>query len=1145
MNSTQKSIPFVGLHAHSTFSTFDGFGFPAEHMERAYEHGMDALALTDHGSANGLSYQLLHAKKMKAEGKNFKPIYGVEAYFVPSVADWRKEYDEAKLDKKRAKTLSDKKNEGSFINDEGSDRSSKRSLSRRRHLVLLAASQKGLDNIFQLISTSYDEEYFYRYPRMDFDLLRKHSEGVICLSACMSGVLAAAYWQHREESDEAVLVAMRELAAEFKDIFGDRFYGELQWNAIPEQHDINKFIIQVCAELEIQLVSTADSHYPRRDAWRDRELYKQLGWLGRSKPEWDTGIPDSIDDLKYELYPKNGLEMYEAYQKYSSECGVEYDEQLVFDSLTTTHFIAHDVIEEFEPDVSIRLPDFVVPEGQTAEEALCEMCKEGLEAKGFAGNKEYQDRIDYEFDVITKQGFAKYFLTMKAICDKANDVMFSGPARGSAAGSLISYVLGITQVDPIRWGLLFERFMTADMTSYPDIDFDISEPMVLKEKLAKDWGQFSVVPITNWNTLQLRSLIKDISKFYDIPYNEVNSVTAVMENEAKTAAKKRAGVRAGIYALTFDDVMDFSPTLQSFLSKYPLVKTHVESLHGSIRSSSRHAGGVLVAENINKYMPLIRSGGVWQTPWSEGQNVRHLEPLGFIKFDLLGLSTLKMIEGAITHILRRHHGIENPTYKEVRAYYEEKLNPDTLDFSDSKVWDVFKGIKKAPGIFQFAETGMQGFCSRVAPTSLEELSAVTSIYRPGPLSANVDDDYVKTKRGQKKPKYEHPILKEILEKNYGFIIYQEDLAKIAHRMGKDISLTEGNKLRKLLTKKGTGAAAKEKQKIHDKFIVGCVEKGMAESAAEKLWQKMEYFSGYGFNASHAYSYSMISFQCAWLFANYASEWVAAFLDKEPDSRKEKAIGKAKGLGFIIGELDVNYSGTVWEISADGKTLIPPLTSIKGLGAKAIEQLFVGRPYKTVDEFLFHPDVTYSKLNKKAVDVLVRAGALKTLMDERFTGTKHFWSAVAVDRPKRPKNFEENIVTYAPEGSFTEDEEIQSFINLTGNFPLIRVMGEDLLQKLQDKFLPPISEYDAALGGVVWCIPRNVTKRKTKTGKDYWLVDVTDSNSVSVRIRVWGVDERAGDILKINKPYLIKPAHNHKWGFSTRGRVNKTWRLLEM
>ena len=278
-------------------------------------------------------------------------------------------------------------------------------------------------------------------------------------------------------------------------------------------------------------------------------------------------MPDSVEDMKYELYPKNGQEMYDAYQKYSSECGVEYDEQLVFDSLTTTHFIAHDVIEDFEPDVSIRLPDFVVPEGKTAEEALCEMCKEGLAAKGFAGNKEYEDRLDYEFDIIVKQGFAKYFLTMKAIADKANDMMLSGPGRGSAAGALLSYVLGITQVDPLRWGLLFERFMTAEQKGMPDIDFDVSEPMHLKEKLAGDWGEFSVVPITNWNTLQLRSLIKDVAKFYDIDFGEVNLVTSVMENEARTPAKKRAGVKAGIYALTFDDVMDFSPTLQGFLGE--------------------------------------------------------------------------------------------------------------------------------------------------------------------------------------------------------------------------------------------------------------------------------------------------------------------------------------------------------------------------------------------------------------------------------------------------------------------------------------------------------------------------------------------------------------------------------------------------
>ena len=283
MNSIQKSIPFVGLHAHSTFSVFDGFGFPSEHMDRAHAHGMDALALTDHGNMNGLSYQILHAQKMKAEGKNFKPIFGIEAYFIPSITDWREQYEEAKLDKKRSKTLEKEGSSGAIVNEEEAGKVDKKSLNRRRHLVLLAANQKGLENLYTMISKSYSDDNFYRYPRMDFDLLRKHSEGVVCLTACMSGVLAGAYWQSREDGPEAVLASMRELAAEFKDIFGDRFYGELQWNAIPEQHEINKFIIQICAELDIQLVSTADSHYPRRDAWKDRELYKRLGWLGQER----------------------------------------------------------------------------------------------------------------------------------------------------------------------------------------------------------------------------------------------------------------------------------------------------------------------------------------------------------------------------------------------------------------------------------------------------------------------------------------------------------------------------------------------------------------------------------------------------------------------------------------------------------------------------------------------------------------------------------------------------------------------------------------------------------------------------------------------------------------------------------------------
>ena len=269
--------------------------------------------------------------------------------------------------------------------------------------------------------------------------------------------------------------------------------------------------------------------------------------------------------------------------------------------------------------------------------------------------------------------------------------------------------------------------------------------MALKEKLVEMWGADCVAPISNWNTLQLRSLIKDISKFYDVPFVEANTVTSVMMREATPEAKRKHGIKAGIYAPTWEEVMEFSPSLRAYLNKYPMVKAHVEGLVGQVRSCSRHAGGVVIAENLDQSMPLINSGGVRQAPWAEGQNVRHLEPMGFIKFDLLGLSTLKMMEGAIEHILRRHHGIEEPTFTQVRDYYNENLHPDKMDLDNQEVYENIFHKGKWAGVFQFTEQGAQGFCTKVKPRNIIDVSAVTSIFRPGPLSAGVDADYIEAK----------------------------------------------------------------------------------------------------------------------------------------------------------------------------------------------------------------------------------------------------------------------------------------------------------------------------------------------------------------------------------------------------------------
>ena len=1137
----KPSIPFVGLHAHSVAgSPFDALGYPAEHMDFAYENGMDALALTDHGNANGLAGQVLHAKKMKKAGKEFKPIFGVEAYFIPSVANWKKDYEEIKAAAKK-KSEYEAEQSGTTVENEASKKKMKSVLNRRRHMILLAQDQEGLQNIFKMISTSYIGDNFYRYPRVDYALLKKYNKGVIAASACLGGVYAGNYWENRDEGPDAVLDAMRHTTQKMQSIFGDRWYGELQWNNVPEQHELNQYIIQMHYEFGIDLISTADSHYYNADVWKDRELYKRLGWLGKGKPDYmSEELPTSVEEIGYELYPKNGDQMWDSYKHYSKLCGVEYDDELVKASITRTHYIAHERIADFLPDNTVRLPDFVVPEGSTAGQTLAALCVEGLRSLGLEDNKEYAERLKYEVDIIDGRGFSKYFLTMKAISDMAVEKQLVGPGRGSAAGSLVSYVLNITQVDPIKYGLQFERFLTKGGSGYPDIDYDVSDPMVLKEHLIDEWGDDTVVPITNWNTLQLRSLIKDISKFYGIEFTEVNNVTSKMVHEATPLAKKAHGITAGVYAPTFEELMMYSETLQKFLEKYPHIKTHVEKLYGQTRSASRHAGGVVIGERLDEWMPLINSGGVRQTPWSEGQNVRHLEPMGFIKFDILGLASLRMVEGAVERILKRHHGVENPTFEQVRSFYNEHLHPDKIDLDDSQVWrNVFHKGKWA-GIFQFTEAGAQSFCKNARPDNITDLAAITSIYRPGPLSAGVDKMFIGAKQEPDEVEYQNQTVRDITEETYGFLIFQEQIAMLAHKLGKDLTLDEGNKLRKLLTKKGTGTAAEEKDKIFDKFHKGCLEKGMVSHEARELWNKFEYFSGYGFNKSHAVSYCILSYQCAWLLNYYPAEWLAAFLDKEPETRKERAIATAKSMGYVVEPLNVNTSGVNWEISEDGKTLVQPLTSIKGLGIKAIEQIIEHRPFNTIEEFLFHDKIVYSKLNKKSIHALALAQALNPLMDDRFTGLRHFWSAVAEDRPRKLKHLEENILKYSPEGDFSEEEKLEYLVSLTGVFPISSVITEGVRNKLNELYVPPISEYDPELG-VTWFIPRECKLKKSKNGKNFFVVKVIDDNNETNTIRCWGVDPEK-DIIHINRPYMARLKYDPNWGFSTFS-VRKMFKLL--
>lgn len=573
-----NDINFVNLHSHTCFSPFDGLGYPEDHIEAIIENGGDAYCITEHGHMNSLPYQVEAIEKYRSQGHDIKPLYGVESYFIPSLKEWKELYEA-----KQTSSGDDEKN-ATVIEDEVRDLESK--IKERRHFPLIAKNQNGLENLFELISESYTDENFYYFPRIDYKMLEENADDLIALSGCLGGFLATTFWEYQDENDDFILSKMSNHVERAIDIFGkDDFFMELQWNAEEEQHKVNKYVIELAKKYNLDLVSTADSHYPSKDMWKDREIYQKLGWLADSDPEeLRESMPDSENDLKCQLYQKNGNQMWKAYKKYSEQMGVEYDDELVKESIERTHDIAHNKVDDFYPDDSVKLPDFVVPNDKKASEELKRKCVEGLIEKGLDGKEQYEERLKHEIDVIEERNFSQYFLTMKSIIEKSKEVCLTGPARGSGGGSLVNYLLDITQVDPIENGLLFERFLRKDQDDYPDIDTDFARNDKMKEYLKEEWGEYSVVSISNWNTLRLRSLIKDVSKFYGVSFEEVNEVTKVMMHEARGPAKKDHGIKAGHYTPTYEEVRKYSETFQDFIDKYPEVEEHVENLMGQIKS---------------------------------------------------------------------------------------------------------------------------------------------------------------------------------------------------------------------------------------------------------------------------------------------------------------------------------------------------------------------------------------------------------------------------------------------------------------------------------------------------------------------------------------------------------------------------------
>lgn len=710
---TKIPTKYVSLHNHTNSSSFDGLGLPEQHFEFCIENGLDAHAVTEHGHMNSQAHcQLWTDSYNKKHDVKFKYIPGVEAYFHPDLNQWKRDKElaeQAKEDKKVAKKL--QKQQESIktklivntdnddevddiemtnaltIENEDMSKSTKlfNPVNRRHHLVLLPKNSVGLQKINSLVSKSYISG-FYRFPRMDSNDLRTiiKGEDVITSSACVGGMVAFNVFQllqgiefdqlHQSLLDDKSLLDKCMFAVgNYFDLMEDcvgkgNNYLELQFNRLPAQNLVNRAILEFAKRngLQDKLIVTCDAHYYRPEVWRERELYKKLGFMNYTDygPE---SLPKSKADLKCELYPKNAVQIWQEYLTSKTDTTF-YEDDVICDAIERTYGIAHDLLGDVKVDTGAKYPTkMLVPENKTSFQYLIELCIEGLKKRGLADDKRYVDRLHYELGIIKKLDNADYFVTYQKIIELAHRVVLLGPGRGSGGGSLINYVLSITNLDPIKFDLPFERFMNPYRVGAPDIDTDVSDRDALLEELRKFFGVENVAAISNYNTFKVKTLTKDISKFYGIPFEEANEATKTVEQDVRKATLK-AGDDKNLFTLTYEEAMQYSPSFKAFIDKYPQVGETMTILFRQAKSLGRHAGGVVICDDLPTKLPLITSGGEIQTPWVEGTQYKHLEKVGnFLKQDVLGLSTLRLLERVIQMYLDDDNlfemNIEGQTYR--------------------------------------------------------------------------------------------------------------------------------------------------------------------------------------------------------------------------------------------------------------------------------------------------------------------------------------------------------------------------------------------------------------------------------------------------------------------------------------------------
>ncbi len=887
-------VQFVHLHNHSEYSLLDGAARIKELVAKSADLGMPAVAVTDHGNMFGVLKLYEECKKVSKEREaqglpGIKPIIGCEFYVAP-----------------RSRFLKEGKEDKSTY-----------------HLVLLAENQQGYRNLCKLNAVAYLEGFYYK-PRIDREILRQHSEGLICLSACLAGEVIQSLLENDMEAAYAI-------AQDYLEIFDrDHYFIELQDHGLDEQRLTNRPLLELANDLNIGLVCTNDCHYINREdaEWHDMLLCVQTGRL-RSDP-LRMRFPNS------EFYLKSPEEMQLLFGEYP-------------EALANTVRIAERCQVNLDKHDQVDLPVVQVPEGYDLETYLRYLCEEGIKKRYPEVTPELRERLEYELDIIISMRFPGYFLIVWDLINFCHqNGIRVGPGRGSAAGSLVAYCLGITNIDPIRYNLIFERFLNPERVSMPDIDTDfcVVRRGEVIDYLVEKYGEDKVGQIVTFGTMKSKLVVKDVGRALDIPIPEVNKLTKLIPDALKMTLAKALKESAELKELYDNDervreLWDISTKLE-----------------GMPRHTGTHAAGVVIAPApVVDYMPCFKMGVNILTTQFEKEQV---EEQGLVKMDILGLRNLTVIGDALKNI-KQSRGLD--------------IDIDNIPLDDQAVYEMLSA-GDTDGVFQLESDGMRTYLRALKPERIEDIIAMVALYRPGPLEGGMVNDFIKRKHGETKVEYPHPMLEPVLAETYGVMVYQEQIMQVASTMA-GFTLGQADELRRAMGKKKPEVlAAKRKD-----FLAGALQKGVSEKTANDVFDLMEFFSGYGFNKSHSAAYGIVTYQTAWLRCHYAAEYMAAILTSFMQSADKVTtyIEACRNAGLEILPPDINLSYTDFSVH-DGKVRFG-LAAIKNVGREIINQIIEER--NANGEFTSLTDLcSRIALNKRILESLIRSGALDSLGGKR-------------------------------------------------------------------------------------------------------------------------------------------------------------------